>query len=184
MKDAVKTNASKYGLIAAAIGIAYTLIAYLANLELLVNPFAGIALWVVTLVILILSVGNTKKDFGGFISFRDAFSVFVLAYIINALVSTVFSILLFAVVDPGAAEDLTEMTVERSVELMERFGAPEEQIEDAVTSMEQGDQFSIGNQIRTFFWGIIIYAIIGLIVAAIMKKDKPEYEDQVDTQTE
>jgi hypothetical protein len=29
-------------------------------------------------------------------------------------------------------------------------------------------------------WGIIIYTVLGLIVAAFMKKDKPVFENTVD----
>lgn len=179
MNPAVKSTASRYGLIIAAIGIAYTLIAYLIDLKLLVNTFAGIGLWLVNLILLIVAVSMVKKAGGGFISFKEAFSTFVLTYVISALISSVFSILLFSVIDPQAAERLQELIIETTVNMMERFGAPESQIEEQLENMEGSAQFSIGSQVRGFFTGIVIYAVIGLIVAAIMKKNKPEYIDQV-----
>lgn len=179
MNPAVKTTASRYGLIIAAIGIAYTLIAYLVDLKLLVNTFAGIGLWLVNLILLIVAVSMVKKSGGGFISFKEAFSTFVLTYVISALISSVFSILLFSVIDPQAAERLQELIIETTVNMMERFGAPESQIEEQLANMEGSTQFSVGSQVRGFFTGIVIYAVIGLIVAAIMKKNKPEYIDQV-----
>ncbi len=177
MKEEVKSNASKYGLIAAVISIAYTLVAYLSDLTLMVNPWMGIALWVISLVIFIMAVSKTRGAFGGYISFRDAFSTFILAYIVSSLVTTSFSILLFSVVDPGAAEDLQEMSIEATVELMENFGAPEAQIEETIEQMEGSNQFSVLNMVKGFFWGIFIYAVIGLIVAAIMKKNPPVVVD-------
>ena len=184
MKEEVKSNASRYGLIAAALTVAYTLIAYLTDLSLMVNPWTGIVLWVVGLIIYIMSVSQTKKAFGGFISFRDAFSSFILAYIIASLLATTFNILMFNVIDTKAAENLQEMTIETTVGMMERFGAPEQSIEETIEQMESSNQFSVLNMVKGFFWGIMIYAIIGLIVAAIMKKNPIAGEDVLDSQSE
>lgn len=183
MKDAIKSNASRFGLIAAAISVGYTLLAYLVDITLMVNYFAGIGLWIVGLIIFILAVSRAKKQMGGFITFRDAFSTFILAYIIFALISTSFNILLFGVIDTAAAEEIRELTIEAQVELMENIGAPEDQIEENIQMLEEGNPYGIGSLVQGFFWGIVIYAIIGLIVAAIMKKNPPAYMEG-DTGTE
>ncbi len=179
MNPAIKSTTSRFGLIIAGISIAYTLIAYLVNLKLLVNTFAGIGLWVTTMVLLVIAVLSVKKAGGGYISFRDAFSTFILTYIISALISSVFSILLFSVIDPEAAVRLQELIIETTVNMMDKFGAPESSIEEQVENMEGSNQFSIGSQVRGFFTGIVVYAVIGLITAAIMKKNKPEFVDQI-----
>lgn len=178
MKNAVKSNASRFGLIAAAISIAYTLFAYLIDISLMVNVFAGIGLWVVGLVLFILAVSKAKGQLGGFISFRDAFSTFVLAYIIYALISTAFNILLFGLIDTAAAEQIRELTIEAQVQLMERIGASESQIEDNIAVLEKSNPYAIGSLVQGFFWGVVVYAIIGLIVAAIMKKNPPAYMEE------
>lgn len=184
MKEEVKSNASRYGLIAAVISIAYTLIAYLMDLSLMVNPWAGISLWVVAIVIYVLSVSKTRVSLGGYINFRDAFSSFMLAYIISALVATTFNILLFSVIDKGAAAELQEMSIEATIQMMENFGTPESAIEDTIIEMEGTDQFSAIQMVKGFFWGVFFYAVIGLIVAAIMKKNPPVIIDNEDSETE
>lgn len=184
MNEVVKSNASKYGLGAAIITVAYTLIAYLTNLSLMVNPWAGISLWVITLIIYIVAVSRTRSGLGGYISFRDAFSSFILAYIISSLVATAFNILLFTAVDPGAAEELQEMSIDATVQMMDNFGTPESQIEETIEQMEGSNQFSVIQMVKGFFWGIFIYAVIGLIVAAIMKKNPPVIIENEDSLTE
>ena len=184
MNNLVKTTASRYGLIIAGIGISYTLLAYLIDLELLVNPYMGIGLWIVNFILLIVAVSTVKKSFGGFISFKDAFSTFLLTYAASALITALFSILLFSLIDPTAAERLHELIIESTVNMMEKFGAPEEQIETQVESLENNQQFSMVNQVRGFFMGIVIFAVIGLIVAAIMKKNKPEFIEHTEEDTQ
>lgn len=178
MNDAVKSAASKYGPIMAGIGIAYTLIAYLVDMKLMVNMWAGIGLWVVNFVLLIISVAAAKKAMEGFISFKDGFTTFIMTFVISSLLTTVFAILLFSVIDPSAAEELQELTIETTVSFMEKFGTPESEIEKQVTAMEENNQFSMGNQVKGFFMGVVFYAILGLIVAAVMKKDRPAFEYQ------
>ena len=184
MKEEVKSTASRFGIIAAVISIAYTLIAYLFDLSLMVNPWMGIALWVIGLVIYIVAVSQTRNKLGGFISFRDAFSSFILAYIISSLLATAFNILLFTAIDPGAAEELQDMSIEATVEMLENFGAPTSQIEDTIDQMEGTNQFSVLQVVEGFFWGIVVYAIIGLIVAAIMKRNPPVITDNGDSPEE
>lgn len=180
MDSTIKSTASRFGLIIASVGIFYTLMAYLVNLELLVNTFAGIGIWAVNMILLIVAVSQVKKAFGGYLTFKEGFSTFVLTYIISALVSAVFGILLFSVIDPEAAERVQELIIETTVNMMERFGAPEDSITEQVEALESTNQFSVVNQVKGFFTGIVLYAVIGLIVAAIMKKNKPEFIDQLD----
>ncbi|AEV31867.1 hypothetical protein Oweho_0855 [Owenweeksia hongkongensis DSM 17368] len=178
MNNAVKSAASKFGPIIAAIGISYTLIAYLVDMHLMVNMWAGISLWVINFVLLIIAVRTAKVAMGGFISFKNAFSTFLLTFVLSSLLSTVFAILLFGVVDTEAADQLQELTIETSVSFMEKLGTPESEIEKQVSAMEENNQFSALNQVKGFFMGIVFYAILGLIVAAVMKKDKPNFEYQ------
>lgn len=179
MNPIVKNASVKYGLIFAAISIAYYLIAYVVDNSLFANWTMGILLFVALIVVLILGVREAKKKMGGFISFRDAFSTFVVGWIVNAVIGALFSILLFQVIDPGLAETVKELTMDRTIEMMESFNMSDEQIQEAIAQTEEqmSDQFSTGKQLMGILWNIVFGTIIGLIVAAAMKKDKPLYEN-------
>ncbi len=178
MNEHVKSQAIRFGSIAGGLALAYTLMAYLVDLTLMTNPWVGILFWVVTLILLIIAVSRAKAAMGGFISFKEAFSTFIVAYVIYALITTAFSMLLFNVVDTAAAAELQEMIIESSVGMMESFGAGEEQIEQSVEAMESQNSFGVMGLLQSFFWGIVGYAVIGLIVAAFMKKNKPDFLEE------
>jgi hypothetical protein len=173
MNPIVKKYAVKHGLIVGGIAALYTLIAYLIDPTLFVNWFMGIALMVVNFVILVMATVNTRKEQGGFISFKDAFSAFLVAALVGTLISTTVNIMIFNVVDPDFKEEITELTIEASVEMMENFGADEAAIEQGIAQIEENDQFSLGKQLQGVLWAIIGYAVVGLILAAITKKEKP-----------
>ncbi|GAB5556540.1 MAG: DUF4199 domain-containing protein [Schleiferiaceae bacterium] len=173
MNPIVKKYAVKHGLIVGGIAALYTLIAYIVDPTLFVNWYMGIALMVVNFVILVMATVNTKKEQGGFINFKDAFSAFLVAALVGTLISTTVNIMIFNVVDPDFKEEITELTIEASVEMMENFGADEAAIEQGIAQIEENDQFSLGKQLQGVLWAIIGYAIVGLILAAITKKEKP-----------
>tara|TARA_R110002072_G_scaffold201753_3_gene359583 strand:- start:1978 stop:2553 length:576 start_codon:yes stop_codon:yes gene_type:complete len=177
MNEIIKKNSSKFGLISGGIAIAYFLAAYLIDEALFVNMILGIALWIAYIVFFILSVAQSKKALGGFISFKDAFSGFVLTAIIYSLLVTMFSIFLFNVMDPELGLRLKEASIEKSIEIWESIGLTDDQISESLEKMEAMDTYSISNLGKSFLYSIIGYSILGLIVAAIMKKDRPVFLD-------
>jgi len=58
---------------------------------------------------------------------------------------------------------------------MEGMGAPAESIAEAVENIESQDTFGLGTQLKSLAQSLVFFAVIGLIVAAIMKKN-PETE--------
>ena len=54
--------------------------------------------------------------------------------------------------------------------MMEGFGASPDAIAEQVDKLEKGNQFSIGNIAQSLAFQLVLFSIIGLIVAAIMKK--------------
>ena len=180
MNPLVKKYGIKHGLIIAAIAVGYYLIAYLFNEQLFVNWWIGISIMVVYFIILIMSVVSVKKEQGGYIEFKDAFSVFTLSWIVNTAITFVFTILLFHVIDTELGARIIDMTIETTVGFMEKMNVPEEALDEAITKIEEGDNYSIGGIVKGNLMGIVFAAVMGLIVAAFMKKPKPVFEDTVD----
>lgn len=177
MNEIIKKNSSKFGLITGGLGIAYYLLAYLVDETLFVNMGIGILFWLGNIVLFIVAVAQSRKQLGGYITFKEAFSGFMLTAIIYALLITLFSMVLFNVVDPELAATLKEATIEKSVELLEAMGQSNSEIEKSVAAMEEADNYSVSSQGKSFIFIILGYSILGLIVAAIMKKNKPEFPD-------
>lgn len=171
METSIKSSAINYGLYLGALMASVTVIGYAVNLDLLTKWWLGIGLFIVIIIFGIISTAKSKSMLEGFISFKEAFSSYFITVAIGLIISTAVSIIIFNVIDPEAAIALKEKTIDSTVEMMRNFGAPEEAVEETLTKMEeQKNQFSIGPQIQSTVIFLVIQAVIGLIIALVMKK--------------
>ena len=163
MEKSIKSIATNNGLYLGLLLTLVYVIAYAVNLELLTKWWIGIGLLIAIVIFGIVSISKTKSALGGFISLKEGFT----AYFITSIVS----IVLFNFIDPDAAITLKEKTIEATAETMRNWNAPEESIIQTVEQMrEQPNQFSIGSVLQSLVIQLVIYSIIGLIAALIMKK--------------
>lgn len=174
MENSVKSNAINYGLYLGGLLALITVAIYAIDLNLMVNMWLGIGLLIVTIGFGIVSTAKLKSIQEGFLSFKEAFSSYFITVAIGILISTIISAILFNFIDPDAAEFIKEKTVEVTISMMEGFGAPAESIAEAVEKIEAQNQYGLVSILKQLAWGFLFQAIIGLIVAAIMKKTNPE----------
>ena len=176
MENSIKSSAINYGLYLGAFLALFTVIGYALNLELLVNFWLTLLLLPIIIIVLgIVSTAKSKSLLNGFLSFKQAFSSYFITVAIGILISTVVSIIIFNFIDPDAANTLKELIVEKTINFMEGMGAPAESMAEAVENIESQDTFGFGTQLKSLAQSLVFFAVIGLIVAAIMKKN-PETE--------
>jgi hypothetical protein len=174
MDKTTKSTGITYGIYLAVFLILMTTLAYAFDLSLFTKWWYGIISLIVLLTISVLGVKKAKDlHTGSHFSFKNAFTAYFLIVLIGNLVATLFSILLFAVIDTEAANTVTELTMETSRAMMERFGAPEASINEAMAEMQNNNQFSVGNQLTRFVFSLGFYLLIGLIVALIFREKDP-----------
>ena len=176
MEKSLKSITTNYGLYLGVFLALITVLAYALNLELLTNMWVGILILVAIIIFGIISVAKVKQAQNGFASFKQAFTSYFITVLIGLLISTLVSFLLFNVIDTDAADVLKEKTIEKTVEMMENFNTPTEVIAETVEQMESQNQYSIGNVTKGLAGYLVVFSIIGLIVAAAMKKNNPEAE--------
>lgn len=176
MENQLKTLTSKNGTYLGLFLIAVTVIAYTVNLELFLKLWFGIVLFLFVIGFGIYSTLSYKKQLNGFLTFKEGFSSFILPIILGMLISSLLSFVLFNFIDPDAAVYLKEKTIEMSVTMMERFDAPEAVINESVAKLESQNQFGILGILKSLASQIVIYAVIGLIVALSFKKKDPNLE--------
>lgn len=174
MEKSLRSSAVNYGLYIGLILTSFTIIAYAVNLELLTKWWLGLLLFFVILILGIISVSKSKKLLSGFISFKQAFTTWFTTIVVGVLISSVVSVVLFNFIDPQAAEIIKQSTIDASVSMMESFGAPQSEIDKAIIAIEEQNQFEIVNVLKSLAWQFLFYALLGLIVAAIMKKNDPD----------
>jgi hypothetical protein len=168
-----KKSAMNYGLILGGILAASTALLYALSLDSLTKWWVGVIFLLLAVAIGIVSVAKSKALLGGFISFKQGFTSYFITIAIGLFIAVLTGILIFNVVDPGAAEYLQEQIIEVSRSMMERFGAPESEIEKAIAEMEGQNSYSVGNQLQSFVFQLAFYCIFGLLIALIMKRKDP-----------
>ena len=99
--------------------------------------------------------------------------VFVTAF----LIQTVFNYVLLKYIDTSFRDELTRLTLEKTEALLRRFGAPESEIEKTLEAAGNADSYSIKNLILGFGMMCILFFLISLIIAAIVKKTKPVFDE-------
>ncbi|WP_304143631.1 DUF4199 domain-containing protein [Mesoflavibacter zeaxanthinifaciens] len=171
MEKTIKSIASNYGLYLGLLIAVVYVISYAINIELLTKWWIGIIMLLAIIVFGIVSISKSKKAQNGFISLKEAFTSYFITILIGLIVASVVAIVLFNVIDPDAAITLKEKTIENTAEMMRNWNAPEESIVETVEKMrEQPNQFSIGSVLQSLVIQLVIFSIIGLIAALIMKK--------------
>ncbi|MDO5977729.1 DUF4199 domain-containing protein [Flavivirga spongiicola] len=177
MEKSLKSIAINHGLY---LGIAlslFTLIGYAINLGLLVNYWVMLLILPLSIIIFgIISTSKIKGKFDGFLSFKEAFSSFFITVAIGVIVSTLVSIIIFNFIDPDAAIETKEILITNTENFMRGMNAPLEAIAESVEQIENQDTFSLGAQFKSLAQSLVFFAIIGLIVAAVMKKNNPDTE--------
>ncbi|TPV33793.1 DUF4199 domain-containing protein [Paucihalobacter ruber] len=174
MEQQLKSSAINYGIY---LGLSLALISvliYVINAEYAIAWWIGIIMLLLILAFGIVSTAKSKDFLNGFISFKQAFSSFFITVAIGVIINTGIGILIYGVIDTEAAVFLQEKGIENTVSMMERFGAPQSEIDKTIDSMSGENSFSIMNQLKAIAYQLVFYAVIGLIVAAFMKKKNPD----------
>lgn len=174
MDKSIKSTGSNYGVYLGIILSLITVLIYAIDMSLFTKWWFGILNFLVLLVVSIMAVVKVKSLKSTYFTFREAFSTYFITVVIGTLISSAVSLLLFNVIDPQAAEQLMELTVEATREMMGKFGVPESDIQEAVKEMEKTNQFSPGNYLTGYIFSLAIYAVVGLIVGLIFKEKNPE----------
>ena len=140
------------------------------NLDLFTEWWLGIILFLVVVVYGVLTAIKSRTSLGGFISFKQAFTSYFITIAIGTLIATIVGIAIFTFIDPEAATYLNEQILLLTKQTMERFGMPQEAMQAALDEAAKKDNFSLGMQSQAFVFRLAFYAVIGLIVALIVKK--------------
>ena len=174
MEKSLKSSSSNYGLYLGLILSSLTIIGYAIALDLFTKWWFGIIFLLAVIVFGIMSSMKARKSLGGFISFKNAFTAYFIAILVGVIISSIVSILIFNVIDPEAATTLQEKIIESQVAMLENFGTPQDAIDKAVTDMQaNGNMYSISNILKSIAFQLVGYSIVGLIVAAVVKRNDP-----------
>jgi hypothetical protein len=168
----------KWGLIVGLAQCTVSLISYLMGLEWMVSfTFAFINI-IVFIGGPVYAAIVLKKQQGGYIPFKNAFAIIMIVFAAAGFVLLGYNVLMYTVIDPAIPGQVKEAVAEKTFNMMERFGAPEEAIEEAMAEIEDTEmEYTPANLVKGYFTSWLWGAIIALIGAAIIKKNRPVFEE-------
>lgn len=172
--EALRKNSLNFGLFLGVFLLIMTTLIYSIDISLFTSSWIGMVNVIIITGFGVFSATKHKKNIGGFATFKEVFSSFFITVALGFFISTLFSILLFNVIDTNAKAIITENIIKYSVEMMEKFGTKASDINKMIDEMQKSDSFGALGQLKGFAFNLIIYSIIGLITALIIKRDRPQ----------
>jgi hypothetical protein len=153
------------GLILGLIGVVYTLVIYF--LDQTFNKSLNYIFLVIEIIILFFLVKAYRDNaMFGAITYGQALGAGVVIFLYATIITSIFSALLFSVIDP----ELMSKGIAASEEALQKRGMPQEQIDLAMKytakMMKPAIMIPIG-LITSMFYGLIM----SLIVAAFVRKE-------------
>lgn len=165
--------AIKPGLIMGLVALAVTYIAYFIDSSLLASAWFALVALVIFFGLIIYFGKQYREEIGGFMSFGVAFNFSFIAILISGIVTLIGQILLYHVIDPTLPQVLADITFENSLKMMESFGQDPDALPPSALDeirISTASSFTLTGQLKNFGFALIFYAIIALILAAILKK--------------
>ncbi|MEP1489600.1 MAG: DUF4199 domain-containing protein [Algibacter sp.] len=177
MEKSLKSIATNYGMYLGVALVLITILAYAIDLSLFVNTWFGISIYVIIIIFGIYAVAKVKQAFNSFATFKDAFSAYFITILVGLLISATVTFILFNFIDTDAALVLKEKSVEKIIQVYEKMNLAPDKIAEIVDKIESENLYSIKNSLVGLTTSYLLpLSIIGLIVAAAMKKSDPNAE--------
>lgn len=168
-KPSTARVALKYGLVVAVVTMVYSTILYVAGLGS--NRTLASLTYVFMIVAIVLAMKDFREKNGGFISYGEGLGLGSLTSAVLGLLSSAFTIFYLQFIE----SNMLTQSMDQMREELERKGMDDAQIESA---LEVSQKFmSPGIMFVTVILGYLIMGFIfSLIIAAIMRKEKPVFE--------
>lgn len=164
----------RWGILIALVGVIITTsygMFLMDSMGMMGSIIIAIISYVTVLVLLGIMAGQQRKAMGGYITFKQAFQAIFIAILIIVAVSTIYSVVYSKWIDPTFNDRVKEMTLNFSY----KIGGEEAERRAAEQLENQGDPHSISGILMSFGSTIVLYSIFGFLIAAIVKRNKPEH---------
>jgi hypothetical protein len=173
----------KWGIIIAIINILLytTLNKFLMNSENMTLYYVAIgSTFVLTIVLLSFLARQQRSALGGFISFKQCFRTLFIAILIICVTSFLYQQIYLKFIDPSFLDRMKEATLA----FTEKMGAGQEQLDDVADKMDKqiAESNSVSRQLLSVVWAVVFYSIIGFVISAIVRKNKPLFIEEENNQ--
>jgi len=169
-------HGARWGAILAGVTIVLVMLLYAIDYTMMAG-FTFIIIATLLGIGMVIYAGiNYRNQVGGYLTFGKAYLHGLLVFVVAGLISTAFNFLLYFVIDPDLANNMTEAIISNTEKTMENWGAPPDSIDQTIEKMREDmpQNFTAFGFIKGYFTGLIWYIILSLITGLIVKKNQPE----------
>jgi len=165
-----------YGLIAGLAMVLLTTILYLSGVNTYLGKFAYLG-YLILLAMAIAAPMAEKKADGGYLDFREALKAAFTVFVIALAMQTLFSWILMNYIDPGFRQAVEQAIMDKTEKFLQSMGMSQDKIDD-VQAREKGvNQFALSRTMMGLAVSYVVFFLIALIIAAIVKKKRPEFNE-------
>lgn len=165
-----------YGIIAGLVITVVTLLQYLGGLDMYLSPI-GYVTYLVIITMAVLAALKVRNKNEGFLEFSQALKVTFTVFAIALLIQTLFTYILLNFIDVSFKEAVSQEVLNKSEEMMKKFGATDSQIDAALESERTKDQFAFTRVLLGYALTCIVAFIFCLLISLIVKKSKPAFHN-------
>jgi hypothetical protein len=163
-KPFFERNWVKYGLIGGAFSVGFTILLYLVDEQLLGNMWIGLIGSLIVLGIAIYAAIAQRHTNGGYITYSEVLGTSIGAFIVSFTISTIFTAILFILIDPSLQVILRNAEIKQLDDFLESGFINKEQYENGLKEIDNG---GVARYIFNWSMVLIIGSIIGLIIFSI-----------------
>jgi hypothetical protein len=170
-------NLLQYGMISAVVSLLFLVVLYVSGVKAFTSPVAYLG-FVLPIAFAVVACIQERKNNGGYLDFRKALKIAFGVLVITSFVSSITQFVLFNYIDTAFRESMLQESMDMAQRMMERFNVPQSEIDKQLKAMTETNQFSFGKTMTSFAFICIIWFVISLIIAAVVKKNPPEFGNQ------
>ncbi|MES2277416.1 MAG: DUF4199 domain-containing protein [Bacteroidota bacterium] len=169
------------GVLVGIVSIILTIVFHIIDpLLQFVNIGAQLGSFAIVITLIIILALEVRKKIGGFWTFGQAFRSLIIGGLFITLLSVACNFVMFKFVDPSLPGKIKDATVEKVTDRLTKMGMEQSKIDEINAQFENGEfeaklQPTFKNELTAVGIGLLIYAIIDLIIAAIIKKNPPMF---------
>jgi len=191
MTDAVQNNSIdkfslQHGLLLGFIAIVLALVFYIIDpLLQYTNVWLGLLTLVIIIVLMVVLGLDIRKKIGGYWTFGQAFKSQLIMAVCITVMANIYNFIILTYVNPDLPTKANAAMLDKVTTSLTQSNVDQSKIDEYTKTFRDGEfiaklQPTLKNMALAVCIGILLYGIIGLIIAASIKKKAPLYAAPVD----
>jgi cbb3-type cytochrome oxidase subunit 3 len=165
-----------YGLIAGACIVLFMTVLYKGGVNVYLGPFAWLG-YIIMISIAVAATLAAKKANGGSLEMVQALKICFTVFVIVLATQTLFIWVLVNHIDTHFRELLIVEIDKRTESAYKYMGYDQQKIGEMMNQIRGSDHFPLRGMLTSLATMYIVFFLISLVIAAIVKKKKEEFSD-------